>query len=168
MLQKDIGWNEIEYGNIVTAFQAAYALGLFLCGRIVDVYGARLVLPIALALWSVAAMAHGMVGTVIGFIYARIFLGLGESANFPSAVKVAAEWFPKRERAFATGIFNAGSNVGNIFAPIIIPWIALQWGWREAFVVTGAVGFIWIVFWLFLYGKPEKVKKSQSRRISLD
>ncbi|HGV9226032.1 MFS transporter [Citrobacter amalonaticus] len=159
MLQKDIGWTEIEYGNIVTAFQAAYAVGLLICGRIVDLYGARLILPVALAIWSLAAMAHGAVGTVTGFIYARIFLGVGESANFPSAVKVAAEWFPKRERAFATGIFNSGSNVGNIFAPIIIPWIALQWGWREAFVVTGAVGLIWIVFWLFLYGKPEKANK---------
>lgn len=159
MLQKDIGWTEIEYGNIVTAFQAAYAVGLLICGRIVDLYGARLILPVALAIWSLAAMAHGAVSTVTGFIYARIFLGVGESANFPSAVKVAAEWFPKRERAFATGIFNSGSNVGNIFAPIIIPWIALQWGWREAFVVTGAVGFIWIVFWLFLYGKPEKANK---------
>ncbi|KLQ18342.1 MFS transporter [Enterobacter chengduensis] len=166
ILQKDIGWNEIEYGNIVTAFQAAYALGLFLCGRFVDVYGARLVLPVALAIWSLAAMAHGMVGTVIGFIYARIFLGLGESANFPSAVKVAAEWFPKRERAFATGIFNSGSNIGNIFAPVIIPWIALQWGWREAFIVTGAVGFIWIAFWLILYGKPERIKKVNKEELA--
>ncbi|PVZ88962.1 MFS transporter [Serratia sp. S1B] len=166
MLQKDIGWSEVEYGNIVTAFQAAYAIGLFLCGRLVDLYGARLILPIALAIWSLAAMAHGMVSTVAGFIYARIFLGLGESANFPSAIKVAAEWFPKRERAFATGIFNSGSNIGNIFAPIIIPWIALQWGWREAFIVTGAVGFIWIAFWLFLYGKLGKVKKVSQEELT--
>lgn len=112
MLQKDIGWNEIEYGNIVTAFQAAYAVGLFLCGRIVDVYGARLVLPIAITLWSIAAMAHGMVSTVVGFIYARIFLGLGESANFPSAVKVTAEWFPKEsvhsQRAYLMQVRMSG------------------------------------------------------------
>ncbi|MDF0605786.1 MFS transporter [Neisseriaceae bacterium TC5R-5] len=166
MLQKDIGWNEIGYGNIVTAFQFAYAIGLLVCGRLVDLYGARLLLPIALAFWSLAAMAHGLVGTVLGFIVARIFLGLGEGANFPAAIKVTAEWFPRRERAFATGIFNAGSNIGNIIAPVLIPLMALQLGWRMAFILTGAVGLVWIVFWLLCYQQPHKVKKVNAEELA--
>ena len=153
-LQKSIGWNEVEYGYIVTAFTGAYALGLLLTGRILDRIGTRLGFAIAVVLWSLAAMAHGLARTALGFGIARFLLGLGEAANFPASIKTVAEWFPRKERAFATGIFNAGSNVGPIVVPLTVPWIAVTYGWPWAFVLTGAIGFVWLVVWLAVLPHP--------------
>jgi ACS family hexuronate transporter-like MFS transporter len=158
-LQKEIGWSEIEYGYIVTAFQAAYAIGLLLVGRVLDVIGTKLGFAVAIVFWSLAAMAHALVRTPVGFGLARFGLGVGEAGNFPAAIKTVAEWFPKRERALATGIFNGGSNLGAIIAPAIVPIIALTWSWQVAFILTGAIGFIWLFFWLWLYNSPETHKK---------
>jgi len=162
-LQKIIGWSESEYGYIVTAFQTAYAIGLLLFGRFIDKFGTRVGYLVAISVWSVAAMAHAAARTVFGFGVARFTLGLGESGNFPSAIKTVAEWFPKKERALATGIFNAGCNVGAVIAPAVVPWITVTFGWPAAFLMTGAIGFIWVVFWALLYEVPER-KKSLSRR----
>lgn len=155
-LQRTIGWSEVEYGYIVTAFQAAYALGLLLVGRLLDVVGTRPGYAFALIFWSFAAMAHALARTPLGFGIARFGLGLGEAGNFPAAIKTVAEWFPKKERALATGIFNAGSNVGAVIAPAIVPWIALTFSWRWAFVITGAIGFAWLLLWYGLYDSPER------------
>ena len=155
-LQRAIGWNEVEYSRIVIAFQGAYAIGLAFAGRFLDRFGTRLGYAVVLIFWSIAAMAHAAAGSVLGFASARFALGLGEAGNFPAAVKTVAEWFPRKERALATGIFNAGSNVGAILAPLAVSWTALHWGWRWAFVVTGAVGFLWLIFWLLLYHPPEE------------
>jgi ACS family hexuronate transporter-like MFS transporter len=158
-LQRVIGWNEIEYGYIVTAFQAAYAIGLVLFGRFMDRFGTKLGFAVAVAWWSFAAMGHALARTVFGFGSARFMLGLSEAGNFPAAIKTVAEWFPKKERALATGIFNAGSNVGAIIAPLTVPWLAITYGWQEAFILVGAVGFIWVVFWWFLYEVPQRHKR---------
>lgn len=159
VLQKDIGWNAMDYGFIVTAFQGAYALGLLFFGRFIDRAGTKIGYTVSIAVWSIAAMGHALVRSVFGFGVARFALGLGESGNFPAAIKATAEWFPKKERAFATGLFNSGANIGAVVAPIVVPWITLTWGWREAFVFTGLLGFIWVVLWLWLYEIPEKNKK---------
>ena len=158
-LQREIGWNEIDYGNIVMAFQAAYAIGMVVIGRLLDKFGTRIGFVVAITVWSVAAMGHALARSVFGFALARFSLGLGESANFPASIKTVAEWFPKKERALATGIFNAGSNVGAIIAPLTVPWIVLTYGWQMAFIATGAIGFLWIVFWLALYERPEQQKR---------
>ena len=165
-LQKEIGWSEAQYGYIVTAFQAAYALGLLVVGRILDVIGTKIGFAIALVFWSVAAMAHALARTPFGFGLARFGLGLGEAGNFPAAIKTVAEWFPKRERAFATGVFNSGSNVGAIVAPAIVPWIALTWGWRWAFVITGAIGFAWLLLWWWFYDPPERNARLTSSELA--
>jgi ACS family hexuronate transporter-like MFS transporter len=157
-LQKVLGWSEVEYGGIVTAFQAAYAVGLALFGRLIDRYGTRIGYAAAIVLWSVAAMAHAAARGVVGFGLARFSLGLGESGNFPSAIKAVAEWFPRRERALATGIFNAGSNIGAVIAAAVVPWITIRFGWPAAFLLTGALGFIWVIFWLASYHTPEDKK----------
>jgi len=154
-LQRSIGWSEIEYGNIVTAFQAAYAIGLLVTGRLLDRMGTRLGFALAITLWSVAAMFHAAARSALGFGIARFALGLGEAANFPASIKTVAEWFPKKERAFATGIFNAGTNVGAVVAPAVVPFIALTWGWQWAFIMTGAIGFLWLGIWWVLYRPPE-------------
>jgi ACS family hexuronate transporter-like MFS transporter len=155
-LQKIFGWSEADYGYIVTAFQAAYAIGLAVFGRLVDRFGTRLGYSAAILFWSLAAMAHAAARSVVGFGAARFALGLGEAGNFPTAIKTVAEWFPKRERALATGIFNAGTNVGALVAPAVVPWLTIRFGWQAAFLVTGAIGFVWIVFWLALYEIPER------------
>jgi ACS family hexuronate transporter-like MFS transporter len=155
-LQHDLGWNEIDYGNLVVAFQAAYAIGMLLVGRLIDRLGTRLGFSLAMVFWSLASMAHALGNSLNSFMVARFSLGLGEAGNFPASIKTVAEWFPKKERALATGIFNAGSNIGAIITPLVVPWIALHWGWRSAFVITGALGFVWLVFWLLLYRKPEE------------
>jgi ACS family hexuronate transporter-like MFS transporter len=160
-LEQEIGWSEIEYGHIVTAFQAAYAVGLLLFGRFIDVIGTRHGYAISIVLWSVAAAGHALARTVFGFGAARFALGLGEAGNFPAAVKAVAEWFPKRERALANGIFNSGANVGAVVAPVLVPWLAFRYGWQAAFVVLGAVGFLWVALWYWLYQSPER-----SRRVS--
>lgn len=155
-LQRSIGWNEIEYGYIVTAFQAAYAIGLFLVGRLMDRFGTRKGYSLVMSVWSFAAMLHALAFSAFGFGSARFLLGLGEAGNFPAAIKTVAEWFPKKERALATGIFNAGANVGAVVAPLTVPWIALNLGWRWAFILTGAIGFIWLAFWAAFYRRPEE------------
>jgi MFS transporter, ACS family, hexuronate transporter len=155
-LQHSIGWTEQQYGYIVGAFQFAYALGLIVAGRMVDKLGTRLGYSIVMGLWSAAAMAHSLVQSAFGFGVARFFLGLGESGNFPAAVKATAEWFPQKERSLATGIFNSGSNLGAILAPAMIPWITLHYGWRPAFLATGTFSSLWIVWWAWKYRLPKE------------
>jgi ACS family hexuronate transporter-like MFS transporter len=173
-LQQQYGWSEIDYADIVFAFQLAYAIGLVLSGPVMDRIGARRGFVVAISVWSLAAMLHAeatVIGapvatilsgfglayttSVAGFIGARFLLGLGEAGNFPASIKVVAEWFPKRERAFATGLFNSGTNIGALITPLVVPWITLTWGWYWAFVATGAVGFLWLLFWIPLYRQPE-------------
>jgi MFS transporter, ACS family, hexuronate transporter len=156
LLQHDLGWNEIDYSNLVFAFQAAYALGMVLVGRLIDKLGTRRGYSFAMIFWSLAAMAHSLVSSLAGFAAARFALGFGEAGVFPASLKTVAEWFPKKERAFAVGIFNSGTSIGAIVTPLIVPPIALHWGWRWTFVVTGALGFVWLIFWLLLYRKPEE------------
>jgi ACS family hexuronate transporter-like MFS transporter len=155
-LQRSIGWTEVDYGNIIVAFQVAYAVGLLGAGAFMDRFGTRLGYALAVGLWSVAAAAHALAGSVAGFITARFALGLGEAGNFPAAIKTTAEWFPKRERALATGIFNGGSNIGAIIAPMAVPFLALTYGWKWAFVIIGATGFLWLLAWLKMYRRPEE------------
>ncbi len=158
ILQKEIGWTEIEYGYIVTAFQGSYAIGLLFFGWFIDKYGTKIGYTVSVVWWSVAAMAHALVKTPLGFGTARAGLGVSESGNFPAAIKAVAEWFPKKERALATGIFNSGANIGAVLAPAVVPWLTITYGWQEAFIATGALGFFWIVLWVLLYDKPENKK----------
>ena len=161
LLSKELGWTEINYGDIVFWFQVAYAIGLLGVGSLIDRIGVRRGYALAVAIWSVAAMAHAAARSITGFAVARFALGIGEAGNFPAAIKATAEWFPKKERALATGIFNAGSNIGAVITPLLIPPIVLAWGWQAAFIVTGALGFIWLAAWLSIYCRPE-----DSRRLS--
>jgi len=158
-LGKEFNWNEAIYSYIVIAFNSAYALGNVLFGMIIDRIGTKKGYSFSIVLWSIAAMFHGVVRSTFGFYIARGALGLGESGNFPSAIKTVAEWFPKKERALATGIFNSGTNVGPVIVPGIIYWISHEYSWRAAFIVTGLLGFIWLIFWLLLYEIPTKKKK---------
>jgi ACS family hexuronate transporter-like MFS transporter len=179
-LEKEFGWTEIDYGWIVFAFQTAYAIGLLGVGRLMDRFGTKKGFSFSIVVWSLAAMAHawavaiglGVLGifaffgieaaavglsvSVIGFIVARFALGIGEAGNFPASIKTVAEWFPKKERALATGIFNSGTNIGALATPLLVPLIVVAWGWYEAFIITGLLGFIWLIFWLILYRKPEE------------
>ena len=185
-LQAEFGWSEVDYADIVFAFQLAYAIGLLLAGRIIDWLGTRTGFAVFIVIWSLAAIAHAeapMFGgaaaavlaiaglqysaSVAGFIFARFALGLGEGGNFPAAIKVVAEWFPKRERAFATGLFNSGTNVGAIVTPIVVPWITITWGWYWAFVATGAIGFLWLAGWLPFYGRPETHPRVRPAELAL-
>jgi len=158
LLQLEFGWSESDYGFIIMAFQAAYAIGLISMGTLLDKIGTRIGFIISISLWSLAGMAHAAARSVFSFAVARFALGIGESVNFPAAIKTVAEWFPKKERALATGIFNSGPNVGAILTPLLIPVIALKWGWQWAFILTGALGFVWLLFWIPLYRKPESQK----------
>src|SRR4051794_28917454 len=150
-LQKEIGWSELDYGRIVIAFQISYAVMMLVWGGILDRIGTKVGLGIAVTWWSIAAMGTALANSAMGFGFARFLLGVGEAANFPASIKTVAEWFPKSERALATGIFNAGTNIGAIVAPIAVPLIADRWGWRGAFIGTGAIGFVWLLFWGFMY-----------------
>ena len=166
-----IGWNEAEYGYVTTAFQAAYALGLLLVGYLMDRFGTRKGFSFAMIFWSVAAMGHALAHSALTFGMARFALGLGEAGNFPAAIKTVAEWFPRKERALATGIFNSGSNVGAIVAPLVVPFIAINYGWQWAFIITGMIGFIWLAFWLLIYRRPEehpKLSRSELAYIQSD
>jgi len=154
-LQRELHWSESQYGDVVSWFSLVYAFGFLAAGRLLDRVGVRRGFAVAVVAWSVAAIGHAFARTTAGFSAARALLGLGESANFPAAIKTVAEWFPKRERALAAGIFNAGTNTGAIITPLVVPWIALTWGWRWAFIATGSVGFVWLVLWLALYRSPE-------------
>lgn len=155
-LQRTIGWNDIQYGYIVTAFQAAYALGLLVMGRLVDRVGTRIGYAVSIAVWSLSAMGHALASSVWGFMAARFMLGLGESGNFPAGIKTVAEWFPRKERALATGLFNSGTNVGAVLAPIAVPWIYTHLGWRWAFLFTGFFSASWLVAWLAIYRAPRE------------
>jgi ACS family hexuronate transporter-like MFS transporter len=155
-LQQQFGWNEIDYGNLVFVFQAAYATGLVVVGRLVDRAGTRVGYALAMVFWSLASMAHAIANSLASFATARFFLGFGEAGVFPASIKCVAEWFPRKERALATGIFNAGTNIGAIIAPLTVPWMAIHLGWRWAFLLTGGLGFAWLVLWLAIYRKPEQ------------
>jgi ACS family hexuronate transporter-like MFS transporter len=176
-LQQLFTWTERDYAAIVFTFQLAYAIGLLIAGRVMDKLGTRVGFALAIVLWSVAAVLHAMAdwfpglrlptvlvdppsivllsGAAAGFALARFLLGLGEAGNFPASIKTVAEWFPKRERAFATGIFNSGTNVGALVTPLVVPWIALRFGWQWAFIATGVTGFLWLIWWMAAYAPPE-------------
>ena len=184
-LQQEFGWSEIDYGDIVMAFQLAYAIGLAVAGRLIDRIGTRVGLSVAIVVWSVAAIAHSGVvwygsavasvlrmtglavsASVAGFIAARFALGLGEAAIFPAGIKAVAEWFPRRERAFAAGLFNAGTNVGALATPLVVPWLTLSFGWQWAFVATGALGFIWLLLWQRSYWLPSNHPRVSSAELA--
>lgn len=161
------GLNSIKYGYILAAFQAAYAIGMVVAGGLTDKLGTRKAFAIAICLWSVAAMLPGAAFSVLTFGIAMFLLGLGEAANFPACIKTVAEWFPKRERALATGIFNSGANIGNIAVPLVVPFLVAFAGWRGAFVVTGFTGLIWLVCWLVYYRRPEQHRSVSPAELKL-
>jgi ACS family hexuronate transporter-like MFS transporter len=188
-LQTEFSFDERAYGAIVFSFQAAYAIGLLVAGRVMDRIGVRLGFALAVVVWSLGAMAHSMANSfswlqfptvsmdppavvmlgsaTAGFALARFVLGLGEAGNFPASIKAVAEWFPKRERALATGIFNSGTNVGALITPILVPWIVVRWGWQWAFIATGLLGFVWVAFWLVTYRAPEKHRRVSAAELAL-
>ncbi len=154
-LEKELNWREADYGWIVFAFQLAYALTMPFAGRLIDWAGTRLGYAVAVVMWSAAAMAHALARGAMGFGIARFALGLSEAANFPAAIRTVADWFPQGERALATGIFNSGANIGAIVAPLAVPYLALHYGWRSAFIVTGAAGLVWVAAWCLFFRDPE-------------
>ena len=158
ILDDELKWTNTQYGQVNSIFQFAYAISLLFFGWFIDRFGAKKGYTVSIAFWSLAAIGHAFVASVTGFKVARVALGLGEGGNFPAALKAVSLWFPKRERAFATSIFNAGTNVGAIIAPAVVPWVATTWGWRSAFVIAGIAGFLWILAWLPLYDSPENIK----------
>jgi ACS family hexuronate transporter-like MFS transporter len=153
-LMHSIGMTEVGYGHITAAFMLAYAVGLLAAGRFVDKVGTRIGYMVIMAVWSLSAMGHALANTVLEFGIARFSLGLGESGNFPAAIKTVAEWFPQSERSLATGIFNSGTNLGAILAPAIVPWITIRYGWHAAFLATGGFSMLWIILWYNKYRKP--------------
>ncbi len=167
ILDEQLHWTNGEFGMVNSAFQGAYGLSLLGFGWFIDRFGTKIGYTVSIVAWSVAAMAHALVGSVGGFIWARVALGLGEGGNFPAAIKTVALWFPKKERALATSIFNAGTNVGAIVAPAIVPWMAFTWGWQSAFIAAGLAGFVWLFFWIPWFRLPEKMKGLTSQELSL-
>ena len=185
MLQEEFKWTNSQYANIASAFQFTYAICLLFAGRVIDKLGTKRGFILAIIIWSVGAIVHaaaipignmllpvlGWVGlatvpvSVVGFVVSRSLLALGEAGNFPAAIKVTAEYFPKKERSFATGFFNSGANIGAVLAPLSVPWIAEKWGWQMAFVIIGAVGFIWLIFWIIYYDPPEFQKRLSSSEL---
>lgn len=165
-LEKEFSWTETDYSNIVIAFQLSYAIGLVFAGRIIDKLGTKLGYFWSIILWSLAAVAHALVKGTGGFVAARSFLGITEAGNFPSAIKTVAEWFPKKERALATGIFNSGTGIGAIVAPLTVPFIAAAYGWKMAFILTGLTGFVLLLFWWIMYEKPEKHKRLSAAELA--
>lgn len=159
VLEKEFDWSEMEYSYIVMAFTATYAIGLVVFGSFIDKIGTKLGYTISVTIWSIAAMLHATVRSSFGFGAARAALGIGESGNFPAAIKTVAEWFPKKERALATGILDSGSNIGACVAPILVPAILGWYGWQEAFLITGALGFIWLILWRIFYDVPARQKR---------
>lgn len=166
-LRAEFGWTFEEYGQIASAFTLAYAIGFLFAGWFIDRVGTRIGYATYFIVWSIAAAAHAFARGIGGFWAARFALGVGESGNFPAAVKTAAEWFPARERGFAIGIFNSGTSIGAVIAPAIVPWIALTWGWEAAFLITGAGGLIWLAFWLPLYHRPSEHPKISAVELAL-
>lgn len=166
-LEAEFNWTETDFAHIVMAFTAAYAIGLLLLGRFVDWVGTKIGYSVAVIIWSVAGMLHAVAKSVWGFSFARIGLGIGEAGNFPAAMKAVSEWFPQKERALATGIFNAGTSVGVVLALILCPYILSAYGWREVFWITGALGFAWLALWLLLYDIPSRQKRISKEELSL-
>jgi ACS family hexuronate transporter-like MFS transporter len=167
ILDQQLGWTNEEFGLVNSAFQGAYAVGLLFFGWFVDRFGEKIGYSVSIIAWSISAIGHSLVSSVAGFFTARTALGLGESGNFPSAIKAAATWFPQRERAFATTLLNAGTNVGPIVAPAIVPWIALTWGWQAAFIAAGVAGLLWLLLWIPFYTQPEKNKHVSPGELAL-
>ncbi|WP_035360840.1 MFS transporter [Dyadobacter alkalitolerans] len=159
ILEKEFAWTETDFARIVMAFTAAYALGLLIFGWLIDRIGTKIGYSITIVFWSIAGMLHAVARSAFGFGVARVGLGLGEAGNYPAAVKTVAEWFPKKERALATGLFNAGTSVGVVVALLLVPWILSHFGWQEVFWITGALGFVWLVFWLIYYDIPAQQKR---------
>jgi len=158
-LATEFNWNDGDYANIEIAFKIAYAVGMLGAGSLIDKLGTKLGYFLATLLWSLAAVAHALVQSTLGFIVVRSALGVTEAGNFPAAIKTVAEWFPQKERALATGIFNSGANIGAIVAPLTVPFIAAEWGWKWAFIITGSLGFIWIILWFIMYEVPARHKR---------
>ncbi len=165
-LEVEFKWTERDYSYIVMAFQLSYAVGMIFVGRFIDKAGTKLGYAMSTLAWSLAAMGHALAQSTLGFVIARTALGVSEAGNFPAAIKTVSEWFPKKERAYATGIFNSGANVGAIVAPLTVPWIAVKMGWEWAFILTGAVGFVWLVLWVFIYEIPAKNKRLSKEEFS--
>lgn len=165
-LEAEFGWSEKDYSYIVMAFTASYALGNLLMGRFVDKVGSKIGYAVSLVVWSLASIGHGFVKSTMGFLFARTALGLSEAGNFPAAIKSVAEWFPKKERALATGIFNSGATVGAILAPILVPFILGHYGWQETFVWIGAAGLLWLLLWWRFYNKPEENKNLSAEELA--
>lgn len=159
-------WTESDYANIVIVFQICYALGMLGVGAVIDKIGTKLGYAVSLIVWSFAAIGHAIAGSTAGFMVARGVLGISEAGNFPAAIKTVAEWFPKKERALATGIFNSGTNVGAIVAPLTVPVIALYWGWQWAFIITGVIGLAWLIFWFLMYDNPKTHKKLSKEELA--
>ena len=182
---KKFNWTNTDYANITAVFQFVYAFSMLFAGRIIDKLGTKKGYVLAIIIWSIAAIIHafaipigkgistvlGWVGiavfsvSVLGFMFSRAFLAFGEAGNFPAAIKATAEYFPKKERSFATGIFNSGTNVGAILAPLTVPWIKTNWGWEAAFIIMGGIGFLWLIFWFIFYEKPEKQKRLSAEEL---
>jgi MFS transporter, ACS family, hexuronate transporter len=159
VLSEDLKWDDGDYANIEIAFKLFYSFGMLIAGSIIDKLGTKKGYAAATGLWSLAAVGHAFASSTVGFMVARAFLGVTEAGNFPAAIKSTAEWFPKKERALATGIFNSGTNIGAIVAPLTVPVIAVYWGWQWAFILTGLIGFIWLVLWQMYYTSPQDSKK---------
>ncbi|WP_018621228.1 MFS transporter [Spirosoma luteum] len=159
LLEIEFSWTESDFARIVIAFTAAYAVGLLVMGWFVDKVGTKIGYAVTIVWWSVAGMLHALARSAFGFGVARVGLGLGEAGNYPAAVKTVAEWFPQKERALATGLFNAGTSVGVVVALLIVPWILSQYGWQEVFWITGALGFVWLIFWIIFYDVPARQKR---------
>lgn len=183
ILEDQFGWSNSDYANITATFQFVYALSMLFAGRFIDKLGTKKGLTIAIIIWSLGALAHAYAiemgeltaqalgiqtisASVLGFMLARTILGIGEAGNFPAAIKATAEYFPKKERALATGIFNSGSNIGAILAPLTVPLMAKVWGWQSAFIVVGAIGFVWLIFWFILYDIPQRQKRLSERELA--
>ncbi len=166
VISDEIHITEADYGYIVSAFQAAYAIGLLFVGRFIDKKGTRLSYAVSIVVWSLAGCLHAVARGPLGFGIARFFLGIGESANFPAAIKATAEWFPIKERALATGIFNSGSNVGAVVSPIIVTYLTVEYGWQVAFIVTGLLGFVWLICWLLFYKLPQQTKNLSAAELA--
>ena len=165
-LELEFNWTETDFGKIMSAFSFAYAIGLLVSGRFIDKVGTKLGYSVAVVVWSVAGMGHALAKSVAGFGIARLSLGIGEAGNFPAAMKAVSEWFPKKERALATGIFNSGTAIGVVVALIIVPIIMQNYGWHEVFWITGAMGFIWLIFWLWLYEIPSRQKRLSAEELA--
>ena len=165
-LELEFNWTETDFGKIMSAFSFAYAIGLLVSGRFIDKVGTKLGYSVAVIVWSLAGMGHALAKSVAGFGIARLSLGIGEAGNFPAAMKAVSEWFPKKERALATGIFNSGTAIGVVVALIIVPIIMQNYGWHEVFWITGAMGFIWLIFWLWLYEIPSRQKRLSAEELA--